>query len=182
MRIPLILLLIVVPLKAAELTFEVVDVTKSRSSREQQLEIFMDAYDAFAAVIRDGGFEWVDAFGRHKVKLENARLVADCEEKTLRVVIPRELDSVGISTVSDALFVAVTQKQGKRIAEAVERLQVKIGELKEALGTEKDVTRRKILAQLLNAAMPLTGLSPEEEARRTRLRLKEANTEPSASP
>jgi hypothetical protein len=139
---------------ASELTFEVVDEVKSQTSREQQMQVFLDAYDAFSKVAGDGTFKWQDFSGRHEVVLSQARLTCDVPNRTLKLTLPLETNAGRLDAIAHALQIATSEKAGRRMSDAVKQLQAKIGALQESWDAEKDVTRQRILGELINASIP----------------------------
>ena len=158
-------ILLVLPARACELAFEVVDEIRSGDSQERQSDLFLDAYDAFSAVVRDGVFRWRDFDGHHEVRVAQARLVCDVTQKTLKVMLPEHTDSIHLDAITRALGIAFTMKHEKRTKEMFTRRIEKIRVLDKAAVIEADPTRREILRDLMRKLLPVLDGEPDRSVR-----------------
>lgn len=165
MKYWIIAILLVLPARASELAFEVVDEIRSGDSQERQSDLFLDAYDAFSAVVRDGVFRWQDFYGHHEVAVAQARLVCDVAQKTLKVMLPAHTDSRHLDAITRALGIAFVITHEKRTKEMLRRRIEKIRVFAKAAEIEADPTRREILRDLVRTLVPMADGEPDRSVR-----------------
>ncbi len=169
MKVVFAIVLSLCNLCASELAFEVVDESKTKFSREQQLLVLLEAYDVFSEAARTGVYEWRSDGDNHRVNLPDAKVVCDVEQNTLRIIISAEVDARELKFISVALQTAAHDKSFARYLETIKQVTAKMKAAQSELDSEKDPVRRKILSELRKASMP----SPDEVLNnRVRLRAK----------
>src|SRR5262245_12267222 len=96
-----LVILVVSRLTASEVTFEFSDEVKMRSSHEEQMQVLLETYDAVASVIRAGVYRWQSSEGPREVNFDSARVVCYVTEKSLKVIVPDEVDSGRLDAISN---------------------------------------------------------------------------------
>lgn len=143
------ILIFIVSRGGSEITFEAV--AEGTEMRVRLHELFIASKDAFSAVVRDGAFEWQDADGKHTVAVGRARLVCDASNLNLKVRFDDRLSPMRMAAISQALQAAADQRYIARVSREIEErgkvLRARLVSLEEELKNEKDMTKKRILAE-----------------------------------